>query len=50
MNIEKALYIIGASAAAYFILTSLYNSQFKDEDFEYDPDWLGDLTGLREDK
>ena len=39
MNYGKLLYIIGASAALYFVLTSLYDSQFKD-DWESEDWWF----------
>ena len=50
MNTEKILFVIGCSAAVYFIITSIYDAQFKDEDYQYDENWLGDLCGLNEEK
>ena len=52
MNIEKTLIIIGCSLGAFYLLKTAYENQFKDGEwnFEYNEEWLGDLTGLREDK
>ncbi len=52
MNIGKTLIIIGCSFGAFYLLKTAYENQFKDGEwnFEYNEDWLGDLTGLREDK
>lgn len=52
MNIEKALYVIGCSAFVFFITKAIYESQFNNDEweFEYNENWMGDLTGLREEK
>lgn len=52
MNIEKAVAIGVCSYGIYLILKTAYENQFKDGEwnFEYDENFLGDLTGLREDK
>lgn len=51
MNKWQMAFVFGCSAGAFFILSSWYNRQFKNDwEFEFDEDCLGDLTTLREDK
>ena len=48
MTAEKICFVLAGSAFAYFVLSEIYDMQFSNQEFEYDPDWIGDLCPLRE--
>ena len=52
MNIGKALIIFGCSIGAFYLLKTAYENQFKggEWEFEYNENWMGDLTLLKEEQ
>ena len=47
--LDKAI-ILCAGIGIAFVVIAITEKRYGMEDFEYDENWLGDMTGLREDK